>query len=99
MEDTFNGTRFMPAIYNLRIGEDVVFVDPQAAKELRASPPDLQSSFDVVKKQVNQSLSSESVARATNQLQQSIDRAAGKFKETWRSEKEQDDASKESELK
>jgi len=85
VEDTLHGTRFMPAIYNLRLGADLVFVDPQAAKDLRASPPGLQSSLDSVKQQVGESLSEESIKRTANQLQKSIDTAASQFKKSWKS--------------
>ncbi|MEO6907741.1 MAG: PRC-barrel domain-containing protein, partial [Abditibacteriaceae bacterium] len=88
VEDTLHGTRFMPATYNLRIGADVVFVDPQAAKDLRAEPPDFQSTADAVKKQMSESFSPESIKRSTNQLQKSIDTAAGQFKKTWKGEDE-----------
>ncbi len=92
VEDTLNGTRFMPAIYNLRLGADVVFVDPQAAKDLRATPPDLQSSLDSMKQQVSESLSEESIKRTANQLQKSIDTAAAQFKKSWKSGSEETDS-------
>lgn len=86
LEDTLRGTRFMPAKYHLRMGEEVIFVEPQAAKDLRTAPPDYQASLNAVKQQVNETLSPESITRTTNQLQKSIDSAAGKFKETWQNE-------------
>jgi len=88
VEDTLHGTRFMPAIYNLRLGAEVVFVDPQAAKELKTSPPDLQSSLNSVKQQVGESLSEESIKRSANQLQKSIDTAAAQLKKSWKGENE-----------
>lgn len=86
VEDALHGTRFMPAIYNLRLGTEVVFVDPQAAKELKTSPPDLQSSLDSVKQQVKESLTDESIKRSANQLQKSIDAATAQLKKSWRGE-------------
>src|SRR5690606_19123271 len=86
IEDTLRGTRFMPAHFPLRIGEEVVFVDPQAAKELKSSPPDYSANLETVKQQVSETLSSEKITRTTQQLQKSIDSAAGKFKETWNGE-------------
>lgn len=86
VEDTLHGTRFMPAIYNLRLGEDVIFVDPQAAKELRSTPPDFQSSLDTVKKQMKESLSDDSITRTANQLQKSIDTAAAQLKKSWKND-------------
>lgn len=86
IEDTLNGTRFLPALYNLRLGAEVIFVDPQGAKDLRSSPPDLQSSLDSLKQQVSESFSDESIKRTTNKLQHSIDSAAAQFKQSWKSE-------------
>jgi len=86
IEDTLHGTRFMAAQFQMRIGEEVVFVEPQAAKELKSSPPDYSANIDAVKQQVSETLSSENITRTTQQLQKSLDNAAGKFKETWKSE-------------
>ena len=83
VEDTLHGTRFMPAIYNLRLGADVVFVDSQAAKDLRSSAPDFQSGLDNVKRQVSESFSEDSIKRSATQLQQSIDTAAAHVKKSW----------------
>ncbi|MEO6906719.1 MAG: hypothetical protein ABI210_02405, partial [Abditibacteriaceae bacterium] len=73
------------AIYNLRIGEDVIFVESQAAKELRSAPPDFQSSLNTVKEQMKGSLSEDSVIRTANQLQKSIDMASAQLKKNWKS--------------
>jgi|GEM_PF-4593081 len=86
IEDTLRGTRFMAAQYPLRIGEEVVFVEPRAAKELKTSPPDYNAHLDAVKQQVSETLSPEAISRTTQQLQKSLDSAAGKFKETWKNE-------------
>lgn len=93
--DTLHGTRFMPAIYNLRMGEDVIFVDPQAAKELRSSPPDFQSSLNTVKEQMKDSLSEDSITRATKQFQKSVDTAATQLKKNWKSESDSNSSDKE----